>query len=901
TKPAHFDGNIYKSASNTAGYKISDDAKKISYTAAVPETNLFTLSGIKTTDGITVDGNVVTLTAANLNNQDVTITGDGYTLALDKNYSSTTKPAHFDGNIYKSASNTDGYKISDDAKSIRYTAEIPATNLFTLSGIKSTDGITVENNIVTVTASSLDKKTVTISDGYKIAIADDVEQPSHKSKLWTKLDEDTYLYTSGGTTIGYTLRGNKIIYSDEISGGEQYTISGAADTKLISEVTDVEPVEENSLSRRKVVLIETEDHNPENELNFYGENYARVTVAAGQNSLITSDGARSKVDMMNADNVTVVAFNGKVTLDNYDIDSGSVILVQDVDNLTDAIKSDDVKLIGNEVQINSTSRVAVNNPNNDSTLVKLTNYDGETQTVGFTGINGGTLDASDRRENLLLKGNYAEKFSTLQKLHGSTLIGGSGNNTILAGSRDFADAGDGKNEIYLTPHQIRGQTDSATISASGNSQNTVHNFQDDFGNDSDVAQVENLSNVKFKFESDGLSIRDENSQLLLDGVGTNSSSADSEFDFATDEPEYLLLTDGQSTLNAAVAKTNQTVLVTKNNGITPDAFFGDNSGLNFSAYNGDIEVNLSDGTGEIDGHDAIFDGINKISAGNGFSTLMGSAGNETLSGGDGNSSLWSNAGNDVMIGSTGITKFFFDTNDGRDTIKSFNFDTDSVNIFGNVVTDVKSDSAGNVTIQINGDDDYLMIENATDKNFRFNGLVANVNENVRYNAPANQFVGTGDNATLTVDDSAEIWMDNRHGKFYDGNIKTIDATNSTGEMILAGNDLDNTIIAGNGDASLWGGNTGNDLLIGGDGQNIFFYEFGNGNDTIQNLNDGDIVELAGLTLDEISSTKITSTGVTINFVDGGQLNVEGTSQIDFRINGETYAANHENSHRTNKG
>ena len=337
----HFDGNIYKSESFSDGYEISSDAKLISYVEDTPATNLFTLSGVKSTDGITVRNNVVTLTAANLNNQDATILGDGYTLAL----ANGIKPPTFDEGgwtfsgttaTYTSESNTDGYTLAGDKKVVTYTPAHDADISLKVYGVKSLDGLSLSGTTVTVAASSLDKQTVTISKGYTLAIADDVEQPSTRGKYWTQLDEDTYLYTSSSTTAGYTLSKNKLTYSDESVSGEQYTIKGAAGTELISETDDTEDVAEDSLSRRKVVLIETDEHNPENKLDFYTENYAQVKIASGQDSLITYDGARSKVDMADADNVTVVSFDGQVQLDNYDVESGAVVLVQDINDIIDA-------------------------------------------------------------------------------------------------------------------------------------------------------------------------------------------------------------------------------------------------------------------------------------------------------------------------------------------------------------------------------------------------------------------------------------------------------------------------------------------------------------------------------------------------------------------------------------
>ena len=49
-------------------------------------------------------------------------------------------------------------------------------------------------------------------------------------------------------------------------------------------------------------------------------------------------------------------------------------------------------------------------------------------------------------------------------------------------------------------------------------------------------------------------------------------------------------------------------------------------------------------------------------------------------------------------------------------------------------------------------------------------------------------------------------------RLYLGEIKTLDASKSNGENILAGNALDNVIIAGSGKTSLWGGDFGNEAL-----------------------------------------------------------------------------------------
>ena len=103
------------------------------------------------------------------------------------------------------------------------------------------------------------------------------------------------------------------------------------------------------------------------------------------------------------------------------------------------------------------------------------------------------------------------------------------------------------------------------------------------------------------------------------------------------------------------------------------------------------------------------------------------------------------------------------------------------------------------------------------------------------------------------------------------------------------------IIAGQGDASLWGGfSLTDDLLIGGESHNTFFYCLSNGNDTITRVNKGDKVILSTVTLDQITGTKITADSVSIDFIDGGSLQINGNSDVTYQLaDGSKYSANQE--------
>ena len=223
---AHFDGNVYKSASNTAGYTLADN--QITYTAAVEASDLFTLSGVANIDGVTVSGTTVTLTAENLEAENVTIEGGNYQLAMTGVTASTTTPAKWTLSgttaTYISAATTAGYTLKNNQ--ISYAAASGGETLATVDGVKSLNGITLNNKTVTVSAKALNEENMTISgSGYKLALADGVASPKTTSAAWN-FSGTTATYISAATTAGYTLKNNQISYVSASGGETLVTVNG---------------------------------------------------------------------------------------------------------------------------------------------------------------------------------------------------------------------------------------------------------------------------------------------------------------------------------------------------------------------------------------------------------------------------------------------------------------------------------------------------------------------------------------------------------------------------------------------------------------------------------------------------------------------------------------------------
>ncbi len=268
--------------------------------------DLITIKGVKSLGGINLSGTTVTISKASLGTSKVTIS-DGYTLALaDDVDNATTKTAwSISGTTatYKQTT-TAGYSIADNV--ITYNKKSTKT-LATVTGVKSTKGLSVSGNVVTVAKASLNAKKVTISDGYTLALSDDVDEPTTKKAAWS-LKSSTATYKSSGKTAGYTLASNSksITYSKATTASTLATVKGVKSTGGLK-------VSGEKITLKKSALNSKVTISGDYEFDFASD-YSKATITGSKNSdLITVRGKKISVNGGAGDDTIKILGSGTVT------------------------------------------------------------------------------------------------------------------------------------------------------------------------------------------------------------------------------------------------------------------------------------------------------------------------------------------------------------------------------------------------------------------------------------------------------------------------------------------------------------------------------------------------------------------------------------------------------------
>ena len=91
-------------------------------------------------------------------------------------------------------------------------------------------------------------------------------------------------------------------------------------------------------------------------------------------------------------------------------------------------------------------------------------------------------------------------------------------------------------------------------------------------------------------------------------------------------------------------------------------------------------------------------------------------------------------------------------------------------------------------------------------------------------------------------------------------------------------------------ATHFGAATGDDTLVGGDGDDTFIYQLGNGNDIIQGAGEGDLVQLSGIALSDLTAS-FSGRDAQFVFSDGGTLTVKNatTAGVEVEVENVRYA------------
>ncbi|MBR4151802.1 MAG: hypothetical protein IKT98_02460 [Selenomonadaceae bacterium] len=942
TKAAGFDGSSYKTATMSDGYTVSGNT--ITYVAAIGGATLFTLTNVATTEGITVDtaNKKVTLTAANLNKQNVTVDG-GYTLALDKDYASKqTKAAGFDGNAYKAATMSDGYTVSGNT--ITYTAASGGDTLFTLKNAIITDAITVDTakKTVTLSANNLNGKDVTITGDYKLNLAKDVPTATVKTNgSFTKFTDGTATYKTASYSDYYTLKNNKITYTAATSS-KAITIAGLnAKTKLATIKSNIDIAEQNDGSL-KITF---------NNANVLTTKAPTVTADKGVSYTLAVADSLKPSEL--APDWKVSGTNASLKTDTsagYTVSKNKIVYSA---NKTGAAQ---MELSG-----------LVKNAKLDAPAKKVVTLD-----TAILGTNA-ALKSNAGNYSVKLTGNMSgKKFTSTANddtlniaANNAAVIGGAGNDKITVSGAKVTVTGGAGNDIYTLSGKnsvliynsgdgkdsIKGFSTTSTLDIAGSSYSTKKSGSDivvTVGKDKvTLVGAASLSKVNIKGTLSGtiLTVTDKTKSPVtvgsaiktidaserttavkitgnkqdnsiiggkandtLNGAGGNDTLTGGDgkdiFVFGAGNDVITDYATGDKiSLTAAITKAtvsdSNVVFAIGENSLTVKNAKGkslsliDSTGTSFSTIvSGSTTLTVTDKTkSPVTVGSAIktIDASKRTKAvkitGNALNnTIMGGAKNDSIYGGEGNDSILGSKGNDILSGDAGNDKLF--GNEGNDSIwggagnDSISGFSGNDKLYGDAGDDSILGGAGADTLSGGKGDDKLY--GGSDNDSLSGGAG---NDTLLGEAGNDKLYGNeGNDSILGGKGNDTLSGYSGNDKLYggDGNDSIL---GGAGKDYLSGDAGADKLYGGAGNDSLIGGK-GNDSLWGDAGKDTFIYASGDGQDIIYGFDDDDMLKITGDFTASYSKSK-KEIAFTVGKTESA-ITLKDFTATSFNINGKNY-------------
>ena len=529
--------------------------------------------------------------------------------------------------------------------------------------------------------------------------------------------------------------------------------------------------------------------------------------------------------------------------------------------------------------------------------------------VWYTGTDASNMDATSSTAAIYMVSDNNDV--------GDTVLGGAGADSIYAGEGDYVDGGIGSDSIHVTSNTSvvldgEGGTDTVTGFSTGN--NTLYVDDNILGN---LAATNDGTNI---------AIMDSSASVILQDTGSTAG--------------IFIEDSSKNTYNVAIAQDNKYSQLAMNDGSM--CYVGTRSEKYYTTLAADLGVSgsaenprlidLSNGIQGNFGSTSLYYNINHLditdSVTGSYGKIIGSAGSDEIAFSSlaGTDTIWGGTGDDTINladGHTGTAEVAFVDGDGSDMVKGFNAATDCINIVTNDLASWKRTSSGNITLTLD-DASQIAVAGSNSVNDEITiksgaaTYVAKLGEEGRKNyfttsANTGYYYGNNLTDTLAVSKTVEdtdIWLDNRNAKGTAANpryssIERVDGSLATGTLVIGGAENSNeSLIGGQGDTTLWGGVGGNDTLKGGSGNTAYYFGVDEGNDVIMNTKSTDKVMLYSVGVDDVASSALNGSTMTITLNSGDTLRVQGMSDESvntFILTDGTYTYDYSQRNTNTKG
>ena len=842
----------YQSVS--AGVTLTDNNTALVYTAG-GSSDIFTISGVTSTKGITVDDNMVTISAAALGTSNVSIS-ENYYLVLGEDVASpeqVNEGWHINGTTatYRDVSTLAGYTLDDNQ--IIYSAPTYGKTFVELKGVSlpaDGEGVILSNSIVLTPANFASNVTVSNNDnGYDF----ELDEGDYSGK--------TFVGTSGGDFINNNYGSNVIIDS----GAGNDTIDNSGSNATITTGKGDDSIYTRSYGQNVKVSAGAGNDSIDNDAS-----YASIDAGAGADYITNSgyssifEGGAGNDSIINNNGMTYNTINGGAGKDYISNWGSSSIL--DGGAGADSIEnySDDVIINGgadNDSIYNASDNTTINGGTGDdyielylsNDIVNHIEYnagDGNdvvTMTSGgakilvdlLSGsiggystteendlaiqIDDGSLTFKNASGELISIGTSADENHIFNGISNTTIGGGDGTNIIdNKGSYVTVQSGSGNDAVTISEDEYSYNT-FAYVAGKGN--DTVYNY-----GSNDTIKITDDSRVKVKVKNDDVILK----------VGTSS----------------VTLAD------AAANKQMITVVNSKDETIISDIYTTAGK-INFDAtaielaenftgtYTAEENMTTVDGSNVRNGIEIIGNEVysNSLIGGKGNDTLGGELLDDTLTGGKGKDVFVYKGGSDVITDYERKDKIKLENSS---SLTSYAIaDKDLILGFGSDSLTIASYDAGKVISFVEGKKTTRYIYTTT-------GIL------------------DGKEKSVSLSGAESTFSAARYSK-----LVTIDGSNAIDYMNITGNSKKNYIIGGGFGGTMTGGK-GKDSLIASEGSDVFIYEKGGGKDVIEGYGAGDVVNIGSdVTIKDAkikkgnSEIKVAGGSITINDTKTATLNFGG--------------------------